>query len=142
MAWIRALSANTKSKKAPLNIAMIDHAAAVLPPADRAYFDFLRYTGLRKDEANRLCWSDINFDEGYFHCKGTKTEDADAYLSLAPALIESLKKHGETSASDYVFAGLNNQTKGKKIYSRRRMFERIHKVTAGGELLESTPGHE
>jgi hypothetical protein len=50
-----------------------------------------------------------------FTAKATKTEDADAYLSLAPALIESLKKHRETSASDYVFAGLNNQTKGKKI---------------------------
>lgn len=131
---------NTKSKKAPLNIAMVDHAAAVLPPADRAHFDLLRYTGLRKDEANRLCWSDINFDEGYFHCKGTKTEDADAYLPLAPALIESLKKHRETSASDYMFAGRNNQTKGKKIYSRRRTFERIQKVTAVENYLKAHPG--
>jgi integrase len=111
---------NTKPKKAPLNLAMVERAAAVLDhhhPADRAYFDFLRFTGLRKDEGNRLRWNDINFDEGYFHCRGTKTEDSDAYLPLAPALIESLKKHKAGSTSEYVFAGRSAQTKGKKIYS-------------------------
>ena len=77
---------STKSKKAPLNLAMVDQAAAaIVNPGDRAYFDFLRFTGLRKDEANRLRWEDINFDEGYFHCRGTKTDEADAYLPLAPA---------------------------------------------------------
>lgn len=46
---------NTKPKKAPLNLRMVERAAAALSnSADRAYFDFLRFTGLRKDEANRL----------------------------------------------------------------------------------------
>ena len=121
---------NTKTKKPPLNLPAVDRAAAaILNPADRAYFDFLRFTGLRKDEANRLRWDDINFDEGYFHCRGTKTDESDAYLPLAPALIESLKKHRDLSTSEFVFPGRSSQTKGKPIYSRRRMFERIQKLT-------------
>ena len=126
-----SLIGNTRPKKPPLNLPAVDRAAAaILNPADRAYFDFLRFTGLRKDEANRLRWDDMNFDEGYFHCRGTKTDESDAYLPLAPALIESLKKHkATTGTSDFVFPGRSNQTKGKQIYSRRRMFERIQKVT-------------
>ena len=131
---------NTKPKKAPLNLATVEQAAAVLNPAEKAYFDFLRFTGLRKDEANRLRWEDINFDEGYFHCKGTKTDESDAYLPLAPALIESLKKHKASSVSEYVFPGRSAQTRGKKIYSRRRMFERIQKVTAVERYLREHPG--
>jgi integrase len=73
--------------------------------------------------------ADINFDEGYFHCRGTKTDEADAYLPLAPALNARLKKHKATSASEFVFPGRSNQTKGKKIYSRGRMFEWIQKLT-------------
>jgi integrase len=122
---------NTKPKKAPLNLAMVEQAAAaVLNPGDRAYFDFLRFTGLRKDEANRLRWEDFNFDESYFHCRGTKTDESDAYLPLAPTLAESLRKHKETSASEYVFPGRSAQTRGKKIYSRRRMFEKIERLTS------------
>ncbi len=106
---------STKPKKAPLNLPAVERAAeSIENPADRAYFDFLRFSGLRKDEANRLRWEDINFDEGYFHCRGTKTDESDAYLPLAPALIESLKKHKAGSMSDYVFAGRSAQTKGKK----------------------------
>jgi integrase len=121
---------STKPKKAPLNLAAVERAAAVLIAGDRAYFDFLRFTGLRKDEANRLRWDDINFAEGYFHCRGTKTDESDEYLPLAPALIESLRKHQESSTSDFVFPGRSSQTKGKKIYSRRRLFEKIGRLTS------------
>jgi integrase len=125
-----SLIGNTKPKKPPLNLSAVERAAAVLNSTDRAYFDFLRFTGLRKDEANRLRWDDINFDEGWFHCRGTKTDESDEYLPLAPALIESLKKHkATTGTSDFVFPGRSNRTKGKQIYSRRRMFERIQKLT-------------
>jgi integrase len=124
------LIGNTKPKKAPLNLTHVDRAAAALNSGDRAYFDFLRFTGLRKDEANRLRWQDINFEEGYFHCRGTKTDEADAYLPLAPALIKSLKKHKLTSASEYVFPGRSARTRGKRIYSRRRLFEKIERLTS------------
>ena len=121
---------NTKPQKARFNLVHVDRAAAALTASDRAYFDFLRFTGLRKDEANRLCWSDINFDEGYFHCRGTKTHEADAYLPLAPALIRSLSQHKVTSTSEYVFPGRSAQTRGKRIYSRRRLFKKIERLTS------------
>jgi hypothetical protein len=73
---------------------------------------------------------DLNFEQGFFHCRGTKTDESDAYLPLAPALIESLRKHKETSGSEYVFPGRSAQTNGKRIYSRRRLFEKIERLTA------------
>jgi integrase len=122
---------STRSKKSPLNLPAVDRAAdSIQNPSDRAYFDFLRYTGLRKDEANRLRWDDINFDEGWFHCRGTKTDESDAYLPMAPALAESLKRHKASSKSEYVFPGRSARTAGKRIYSRRRMFEKIELLTA------------
>ena len=102
----------------------------MLEPTDRAYFDFLRFTGLRKDEANRLRWDDINFESGFFHCRGTKTHESDACLPLAPTLSYSLKKHRATTSSAYVFAGRSAQTRGKKIYSRRKLFEKIERLTS------------
>jgi hypothetical protein len=59
---------------------------------------------------------------------------------LAPALIESLKTYKAGNTSEYVFAGRSAQTKGKKIYSRRRMFERIQRVTAVERYLKEHPG--
>ena len=96
---------NTRPKKSPLNLASSRQSGGgIVNPSDRAYFDFLRFTGLRKDEANRLRWDDINFDEGYFHCRGTKTDESDDYLPLAPALIESLKKHKARQARQNLFS--------------------------------------
>src|SRR5215467_13917650 len=46
----------------------------------------------------------------------------------------------ETPGSTYVFPGRSGQTKGKKIYSRRRMFERIQRVTAIRKYLRQHPG--
>jgi integrase len=121
---------NTKPTKAELNLANVERAASVLESTDRAYFDFLRFTGLRKDEANRLRWDDISFDTGSFHCRGTKTDESDAWLPLAPLLIYSLKTHRAMNSSDYVFPGRSAQTRGKKIYSRRKLFEKIERLTS------------
>jgi integrase len=124
------LIGSTKTTKPHLDLDNVERAAAVLESGDRTYFDFLRFTGLRKDEANRLRWDDIHFDTGFFHCRGTKTHEADAWLPLAPTLIESLKKHQASSFSDYVFPGRSHQTRGKKIYSRRKLFEKIERLTS------------
>ncbi len=56
--------------------------------------------------------------------------EADAYLPLAPTLVDSLEKHKLTSASEYVFPGRSAQTRGKRIYSRRRLFEKIERLTS------------
>lgn len=55
----------------------------MLNGAERVYFDFLRFTGLRKDEANRVQWDDIDFNRGWLHVPGTKTEESDAYMPIA-----------------------------------------------------------
>jgi len=128
-----SLIGSIRVKKAPLDLAAVDKAAAVLDPDDRVYFDFLRFTGLRKDEANRVKWEDVDFEKGYFHCRGTKTDDSDAYLPLAPALIESLERHRQTRTSEYVFPG-RGKHKDKRIYDRARMFNRIQKE-AGIKLV-------
>ena len=67
---------NRRSKKPPLDLDNIERAADVLCGAERVYFDFLRYTGLRKDEANRTRWDDIDFNRGWLHVAGTKTEES------------------------------------------------------------------
>ena len=110
----------------------IDRAAAAIKnPVDRAWFDVTRFTGMRKDEANRLEWNDINFERSMIHYPGTKTEDSDAWLPLAPVALYTLRELRKQSDPNclLVFPGRSYQTKGKKVYSRRHMFETIERVT-------------
>jgi integrase len=44
-----------------------------------------------------------------------------------------------TKALPYVFPGRSPQTQGKKIYNRRRIFERIQRVTAIRKYLRQHP---
>ncbi len=113
--------------KLPLNLEDVDKAAGCLTGLDRAYFDFLRYTGLRKDEANRLRWDDLDLDRGWFVVRGTKTEESEAVMPLAPVLGQILRSL--TITSEYVFPGLSGKQKGKRIYRRERIFKRILKQT-------------
>lgn len=84
---------STKSLKPPMDIAVIDRAAAAIKhPQDRVWFDVCRFTGMRRDECNRLKWKDINFDLAMIHIPGTKTEDSDAWLPLAPVALNALKE--------------------------------------------------
>src|SRR5262249_54176526 len=65
------------------------------------------------------------------HIPGTKTEDSDAWLPLAPVALETLralKKQSDPNCP-WVFPGRSPRTKGKKVYSRRRLFELIQKKT-------------
>ena len=50
-------------------------------------------------------------------------------LVVAPPLALRLDKFKEESPGCYVFAGTRGVMKGKKIYSRARMFERIERLT-------------
>jgi len=102
----------------------------VLEGYDRVYFDFMRYTGLRMDEANRVTWDDVDLVNGWLHVPGTKTEASDDYIPLAPILIDELVEHRRHNQNhQHVFFGRSAQTKGKKIYSRRRLFEKITRLT-------------
>src|SRR4030095_14799776 len=116
---------NRKPKKTALDLNDIEFAASCLDGYDRTYFDFMRYTGLRMDEANRAHWSDVDLDNGWIEVRGTKTEESADVIPLAPALISELERHRENyPESELIFPGRSNQTRGRQIYSRRRFFEK------------------
>jgi integrase len=135
-----SLIQNRKPKKSALELDDIEFAASVLDGYDRAYFNFMRWTGLRKDEANRARWEDIDFNGGWIEVRGTKTEGSADTIPLAPALRAELERHRQNYPdSVFLFPGRNHQTKGKKIYSRFRFFEKILHLTARARYAQAHP---
>ena len=129
---LKEIVGSTRSVKAPMDMAQVDKAAeSIKNPVDRAWFDVARFTGMRKDECNRLQWNDINFEQAMIHYPGTKTEESDQWLPLAPVALRTLDelRKQRTPGCAWVFPGRSHQTKGKKVYSRSYMFERIEKHT-------------
>ncbi len=131
---------NRKPKKAALDLNDIDFAAALLDGYDRVYFDYMRYTGSRMDEANRARWDDVDLDRGSVQVQGTKTEESAEIIPLAPVLREELVRHREKYPdSELIFPGRSHQTKDRKIYSRRRFFEKIQRLTARVRYAQAHP---
>ena len=131
---------NRKPKKAALDLNDIDFVAALLDGYDRVYFDYMRYTGSRMDEANRARWEDIDLDRGWVQVQGTKTEESAEIIPLAPVLRQELIGHREKYPDgELIFPGRSYQTKDRKIYSRRRFFEKIQRVTAKVRYAEAHP---
>jgi site-specific recombinase XerD len=65
---LKEIVGSTRSIKAPMDMAQFDKAAeSIKNPVDRAWFDVARFTGMRKDECNRLQWNDINFEQAMIH---------------------------------------------------------------------------
>ena len=142
---VAKLIGNTRAVKAPINPRWFDIAAANIEnKRDKAWFDVTRYLGMRKDESNRLQWIDVNWNAGKVRIPGTKTDEAEVWLPVAPVALKTLRDLYESKDRDlnspYVFPGRSAQSKGKKIYSRRRMFERIQQVTAIKKYLRQHPG--
>jgi integrase len=127
--------------KKPLNLKEFERAFAVLDPYERAWWRTHECLGVRMDEGNRLQITDVDFENGLIHIPGTKTEESESYLPMAPALQEELKCYlaSRTNDSPYLFPGRSAQTKGKKIYSRRRLFEKIRRQTAFKAYMEKNP---
>jgi integrase len=141
---VAKLIGNTRAVKPPINPRLFDIAARVIDnKRDKAWFDVTRYLGMRKDESNRLQWSDINWNAGKVRIPGTKTYEAEVWLPVAPVALRTLRDLYESIDRDlnspYVFPGRSPQTSGKKIYSRRRLFERIQRVTAVKKYLRQHP---
>jgi len=131
---------NRKPQKTALDLNDVEFAARCLDGYDRVYFNFMRFTGLRMDEANRARWENIDFDGGWVDVRGTKTESSADIIPLAPVLRDELEKHRQNYAdSELIFPGRSAQMKGKKIYSRRRFFEKIQKLTARIRYTETHP---
>ena len=131
---------NRKPKKSALDLNDIDFVASVLDGYDRVYFNFMRYTGLRMDEANRAKWEDIDFVGCWIEVRGTKTEGSADIIPLAPILRAELEQHRRNYPdSELIFPGRSYQTKGTKIYSRRRYFEKIQHLTARIRYAQAHP---
>jgi len=121
---------NRKVVKRAFDPNEVERAAEALSGQDRYYFDALRYTGMRKDEANRLQWTDLDLEHGIWVVPGTKTEDSLARLPLAPIIQRQLQAlKGVSEGCQWVFPGQSEATHGQKVYGRTRMFEKIYNKT-------------
>jgi integrase len=93
------------------------------------------------DEQNRAKWEDIDWTYGRIQVRGTKTEDSAAWIPLAPVLEDELLDFFKNRPSDeFIFPGRSFQTMGKKIYSRRKLFEKITRLTSLNTFMEKNPG--
>jgi integrase len=133
---------NRRVVKPPLNLKNFARAFEVLDQYERAWWLTHECVGVQMDEGNRLLRTDPDFETGLIHIPGTKTEKSECYLPMSPALQAELKAYLATRTDDspYLFPGRSAQTKGKKIYSRRRLFEKIQRVTAFKAYMEKNPG--
>jgi integrase len=132
---------NRRVVKPPLNAKNFERAFSVLDQYERAWWLTHACLGLRMDECNRLLRTDPDFETQMIHIPGTKTEESECYMPMSPALQAELKTYLATRTDDspYLFPGRSHQTKGKKIYSRRRLFEKIRRVTAFNAYMEIHP---
>jgi len=143
----RKLIGNIKPNKPPLNMDEIRMMLSVLSdqrvhPKERAYVLFCIMLGARMDEGNRGTWPDIDWSRRTIRIRGTKTEESDAVLSIPPALFGDLVQlYRQREDTEIIFPGQSAQTKNKKIYSRRRLFEKIRRLVFEryGRKIKLTP---
>jgi len=109
--------------KPPIDTGAYDQASACLPRDEKVWFDFMRYTGYRKDEANRLTWDDLFLDQGEMIVPGTKTDRSYARLPIAPVVIDALRIH--KTLSDPRCKLVFPDKTGKYIYDRKWIFDII-----------------
>jgi hypothetical protein len=81
---------NRKVVKPPLDLNDFGQAFSVLDQHERAWWLTHECLGLRMDECNRLLRTDPNFETGMIHVPGTKTEEAECYMPMSPALQAEL----------------------------------------------------
>lgn len=91
------------------------------------YFMLLLYTGLRKNEALSLKWSDVNVDEGYFVITGdvAKNKD-DLYLPITNQLETIFNRRSAVRENEFVFPGTG---KTRHLAEPRKQIIRIQHET-------------
>jgi len=125
--------ADRKPRKVEIPAELVEQAAGVLGGRERILFDLYRFLGFRKDEGNRLQWSDIDLEKGGLWVPGTKNLYAAAPLPMPDILRRYFRELRVIADPDcpWVFPGNSGRTKGKKIYSRANMFKNIQRRTGG-----------
>lgn len=119
---------NRKFVKVPLDLAKVDQAAELLSGQDRIWFDTARFTGLRKDEVNRMRWEDLNLELGWLNVGETKTPNSKRRIPLADIVVKGLRELKAVSHSEWVFPSQFADTRRRYTYSRDRMFRKIRKA--------------
>jgi len=99
----------------------------------RDYLLVLLFTGLRRNEAAQLKWSDVDFSAKTIKITDTKNREP-LNLPLSDYLYDLLRRRSETVSGDYVFPG--NGAAGH-IIEPKRQFKKIreavnHKITLHG----------
>lgn len=109
--------------------AAIDPATpATIDPYSAAAMRFLLLTGLRPQEALRLCWTRINFSTGMAHLTATKTGDRDATLSTHA--LEFLAGVPKLDGNPYCFPG---RKPGRPLASLQHAFELVRELAGLGD---------
>jgi integrase len=97
-----------------------------------------------------VLWSDVDFEAGTVHVRGSKTEGANRVVPVTPAFLERLKEVRSTAKSEYlveyrggslkrVKSGLRDTAKRAGIKYRVRMYDIRHlfasvMLAGGGDL--------
>jgi integrase len=66
------------------------------------FIEGLAYSGMRKAEAGRLTWEDIDLDRGLMIVKGTKTRSSNRTVPLTPAMRELLLRLERTGPEVFI----------------------------------------
>lgn len=117
----RGVLAFRHQPKLPLDPTLIEKGAScpALNQQERAYYNFLRFTGCRREEANKLEWEHLDLEKGLVLIPGKKNHKASALRPLPAILIAELK--ALPRACQWVFPS----TTSTKCYDRRRMFIKV-----------------
>jgi|TARA_Y100000294_G_scaffold4643_1_gene4711 integrase len=90
----------------------------------RDFLIFLIFTGLRRNEALTLKWSDIDFDNHSFTIEDTKNNESHS-LPLTFVLDEVLERRKNDSDNPYVFQG---STPNGHLHPPKRQLERAREL--------------
>jgi integrase len=73
-------------------VALVRKSHARWAEAAADFIEGLAYSGMRKEEAAALTWSDVNKDRGLLTVRGTKTETSNRSVPIIPAMRDLLAR--------------------------------------------------
>jgi integrase len=98
---------------------------------------------LRKDEFNRLKWTDIDWLAGKVRIPDTTTEESDAWLPVAPAVLRTLRELYESEnrnpSSPYVFPGRSAQTRARRFTAADESLSGYNERQQSRSICGNTP---
>ncbi|MCL2103398.1 MAG: tyrosine-type recombinase/integrase, partial [Syntrophorhabdaceae bacterium] len=72
---------------------------------------FLLFTGVRRSEARKLLWADVDLDRGFMTLRNPKG-GVDQKINFNELALELLKKHPRTEDNPFVFSGVMGGARG------------------------------